>query len=517
LSRRASQPPARAGARPPAPPSPRAAESAGSPLFPSWREIADPAAPFLIPLLILFVARSIAWISLPFASEDAYITFRYAQNLVAGLGAVYNPGERVMGFNSAPWMLWNALGSALIKDPVLWSRIWTALGDATTLLVMGTLLRRAAPGPSAWCFTAFFATWPFFAAVGASGMENSMMLTLIALGAALAVRGSPASGPVMALVALWRPEGLASAAFLALGARWRDRAIAAGLAIAGYAALALAYGSPLPQSLYAKAQIYGTAGPWFGRQWWEWLSPFLFGRYPIASEGNAMVPLTVLLAPALVAGVPVVWQARRSAMSLAIAGTLVVWLGYAVLGVEYFFWYMTVPLAGIVALGAVGMPRIVKGRALYVSAALFVAGVWTLAPKLYLGRAKAEYFNFGVVAQYLLTNAGPGEKVMLEPIGMIGYHNHTLRVVDEVGLVSPAVAARRLQGPGWYADIVERERPDWLVVRRTFLRSGQAWAGRGAPFRSPAEHDSLLARYAMVSGTDEEAGELSLAVLRRVR
>jgi hypothetical protein len=47
---------------------------------------------------------------------------------------------------------------------------------------------------------------------------------------------------------------------VALGARGRDRAIAAALALAGYGALALAFGSPLPQSLYAKSQIYGTAG-----------------------------------------------------------------------------------------------------------------------------------------------------------------------------------------------------------------------------------------------------------------
>jgi hypothetical protein len=98
--------------------------------------------------------------------RDAYITFRYSRNLVEGLGAVYNPGERVMGFTSAPWMLWNAVGYALIKDPVLWSRIWTAIGDVLTVLLMGPMLRRSAAPASAWCFNAFFAVWPFFAAVG---------------------------------------------------------------------------------------------------------------------------------------------------------------------------------------------------------------------------------------------------------------------------------------------------------------------------------------------------------------
>src|SRR5258705_10279464 len=161
-----------------------------------------------------------------------------------------------MGFTSPPWMLWNAVGYALLKDPVLWSRIWTAIGDAPPLLVMGPLLRRWASPASAWCFNAFFALWPFFAAVGASGMETSMMFTLIVLGGALAAHGSRASGPVIALLALWRPEGLASAAVLAVGARWRDRAIALGLALLGYAGLPLPFGPPLPQTLYPKSPTY---------------------------------------------------------------------------------------------------------------------------------------------------------------------------------------------------------------------------------------------------------------------
>lgn len=36
--------------------------------------------------------------------DDAYITFRYSENLVRGLGPVYNPGERVEGFTNFTWM-----------------------------------------------------------------------------------------------------------------------------------------------------------------------------------------------------------------------------------------------------------------------------------------------------------------------------------------------------------------------------------------------------------------------------
>jgi cellulose synthase/poly-beta-1,6-N-acetylglucosamine synthase-like glycosyltransferase len=93
-----------------------------------------------------------------------------------------------------------------------------------------------------------------------------------------------------------------------------------------------------------------------------------------------------------------------------------------------------------------------------------------------------------------------------------------LVIVDEVGLVSPAVAKRRRQGPGWYTDVVDGERPDWIVIRRAVLAGGAAVAGTGAPFRSAAERDTLLARYARTTTIDEQAaGENALVILQRAR
>jgi hypothetical protein len=84
-----------------------------------------------------------------------------------------------------------------------------------------------------------------------------------------------------------------------------------------------------------------------------------------------------------------------------------------------------------------------------------------------------------------------------------------------VGLVSPRVAARRMQGAGWYTDTVVAERPDWLVVRRGVLAGGHPFAGHGEPFRDFAERDSLLARYSMLPGQEAAAGEQDLVILRR--
>jgi hypothetical protein len=106
---------------------------------------------------------------------------------------------------------------------------------------------------------------------------------------------------------------------------------------------------------------------------------------------------------------------------------------------------------------------------------------------------------------------------MLEPIGIVGWRNPVV-IVDEVGLVSPSVAKRRLQGPGWYTDVAGAERPDWIVIRQTVLTGTAAFAGAGTPFRTRAERDTLFSRYAQTAVVDEQAaGENALVILQRVR
>ena len=57
--------------------------------------------PVYVFLLSLLFAIYYTLNILPFQLDDAYITYRYAQNLVAGFGFVFNPqGEVVEGFSS---------------------------------------------------------------------------------------------------------------------------------------------------------------------------------------------------------------------------------------------------------------------------------------------------------------------------------------------------------------------------------------------------------------------------------
>jgi hypothetical protein len=399
--------------------------------------------------------------------------------------------------------------------PVAWTRIWSSLGDALSLVLLTRALDRGFGRASAWAFAAFFSSWTYFAAVTISGMENNVLVALVALGATLAGRRSRATGPVLAALALVRPEGVMAALIIALVAAWRDRIVGAALFAACLGLLAIQFGSLLPQSMLAKAALYGTPGPVAGRFWWEWMLPGPLGRWPAIAEGSALVPLMPLIGPAFVLGVRAMWRRRSRSLAAAAAALLAILAGYSALGVAYFSWYFAPTLVGVMLVACIGLPAIVRGRALWVSLAAFLVLTWTVAPKLYRGRAETESEAFAATANLVARVVQPGQKVMVEPIGMIGWRVPAV-IIDESGLVSPQVLRRRLQGAGWYADVVGAERPDVLVVRAGLRWSNVAYGGNASPFRSSAERGRVFAGYDEVSPPAGAAmSGTSLLVYRR--
>jgi arabinofuranosyltransferase len=119
-------------------------------------------------------------------SDDGLITFRYAANVLAGRGIVYNPGEYVQGYTHPLWMLLLVAGLMFTKNALA---VAVALGAALTLAMAGvfgyTLARRARePMVAAVAILvvgtslASSASWLSFQT---SGLENSLSHLLIAL------------------------------------------------------------------------------------------------------------------------------------------------------------------------------------------------------------------------------------------------------------------------------------------------------------------------------------------------
>ena len=63
-----------------------------------------------------FVVHARAW---EFLCDDAFISFRYAENWVAGRGLVFNAGEQVEGYTNFSWTMLCALGMQLGIEPAL--------------------------------------------------------------------------------------------------------------------------------------------------------------------------------------------------------------------------------------------------------------------------------------------------------------------------------------------------------------------------------------------------------------
>jgi arabinofuranosyltransferase len=66
---------------------------------------------------VITVLTIVAWTN-RFVQDDAFITFRYADNLVRGNGLVFNVGERVEGYTNFLWTLMMSVPIALKLDPV---------------------------------------------------------------------------------------------------------------------------------------------------------------------------------------------------------------------------------------------------------------------------------------------------------------------------------------------------------------------------------------------------------------
>jgi hypothetical protein len=204
----------------------------------------------------------------PKTQDDAFITFRYARNLVAGLGPVYNSGERVEGYSTPLWMLGSAGAMALRVDPVIGSK-WVGVLAVGTLSVAVYFALRVTRVPPWGAGLASWAVGGSFVLVmsSTSGMETTTYAALFFIGLAMmsrveqSVRGALWASVFLVAAALTRPEGLL---FWVLGLAlylkdvwFQPRRLLAfalpGAVIAGHFAWRNAYyGALLPNTYYAK-------------------------------------------------------------------------------------------------------------------------------------------------------------------------------------------------------------------------------------------------------------------------
>jgi hypothetical protein len=156
-----------------------------------------------------------------FIGDDAFISFRYARNLVDGLGLVWNAGEAVEGYTNFLWVLTMAAGMGVGIEP---ERLSVTLGIASGVAVLvGVVWRNASRygwrQPLIWLAPAALVSSRSFTAWSTGGLETQLFTctVFLALGLLCSERNRDDRTPwrsslLFALCALIRPEGVLFAA-----------------------------------------------------------------------------------------------------------------------------------------------------------------------------------------------------------------------------------------------------------------------------------------------------------------
>ncbi|MBW2577320.1 MAG: hypothetical protein JRE38_04545, partial [Deltaproteobacteria bacterium] len=165
----------------------------------------------IIVLALLVVVGVVRAAALAWLCDDAFVSFRYADHLVKGIGLVYNEGEYVEGYTNLLWTLGIAAGMALGVSAEFTSMllgIVCYVGLARTL-AFAAWRRRERGMPFVPVAAAVVLVSADFHEWATGGLETMLFAWLATLGCLLAVRGRALpAGIAFALLTLTRPDGL---------------------------------------------------------------------------------------------------------------------------------------------------------------------------------------------------------------------------------------------------------------------------------------------------------------------
>jgi hypothetical protein len=456
-------------------------------------------------LVIMSVWGSIPWLRTVWISDDAFISFRYALNLLAGHGLVYNPGERVEGYTNFLWTIMSIPVLWLGGNAELYALALTSLIGALVVLLLYLACRAALPdapwwvwllGPGFLVLNAPFAVYT----IRGSGMETALFTLCVLGGSILYLRehatlheaGSPPlpwSALVFGVAALVRPEGVLVfgvallhllASSYRLAGFWRVVLRFGGafaLVYAPYFVWRLAYyGDLLPNTFYAKtgATVYQL------QRGLEYVGGF------------AQTMGLFWLALALGLGWWGIVAARRYSFVLALL--LIYTLYIIAVGGDFFpgyrFFVPLVPL--LVLLGVVGierarrwllgsLPRLGGVAAPAGLVLLLLLGGLTYTDVRQFDRNENYKYSvneyrvatyWGKVGRWLAQHAPPDAVIAAEGAGAIAYYSG-LRSIDMLGLNDrhisrvyvPEMGSGRAGHEKTDYAYVLRRRPDYIPVQ----------------------------------------------------
>ncbi|WP_033292121.1 hypothetical protein [Amycolatopsis jejuensis] len=458
----------------------------------TWRQIAQHRG-WRGCVLVLVLAFSVLH-QLMFATEteDAFVSFRYAQNIADGNGPVFNPGDRSEGYGNFLWLVVIALPRAAFGAEVPATAVTFGVIAVLGCVVVAYLLANritalalpegAEPRPAVGIAAALLTAGANGLAVyGPSGTEMPMFaLLVLSVVYALVARRPLVAGVLVAGAVMTRPEGLVLAV---LGGLWLVSAAMRRRhnwwAPVGFALGALVFLVPWAawRATYYQHFLPGTA-PAPGLDW-----PYL-GSFALAHLG-------FLIPAAAAAGVLMIIRSHATEARSAI------WLLFALALCHTVFvlmfeqdvdsaWRLLAPVPPVLAVAAVGAygvlaavrpsprPRTVS-RTVPAAAAVLTGvavAVSVLSPDL-LARVRgwnAQGAQLAEIGDWLARYLPPGSVVSAGSPGLLAS-----RAGTQVLVVGPDAERSTLAVPGRSGYVQHQDctddQPAWYRVA-TFQRAG---------------------------------------------
>jgi hypothetical protein len=167
-------------------------------------------------LLVLGIAVAVMIVIPPFIEDDAYISFRYARNLVTGHGLTYNIGERVEGYTNFLWVMLMTVPHKMGIDVSRFAHLFGSLLFIILLLAvrMAQIRLGMATGVVSWVALTLLATNKDLVMACRSGLETGLFVVLVTLGTVQSLssvtttRRLAAGGLIFGFAAMTRPEGV---------------------------------------------------------------------------------------------------------------------------------------------------------------------------------------------------------------------------------------------------------------------------------------------------------------------
>jgi hypothetical protein len=437
-----------------------------------------------------------------YTSEDYMITLRYAENMAHGHGLIYNQGERTLGTTTPLYTLFLALLAWLHLSPTLGGKALNIIADGGLCLVMYLWLREIGQERAGQIAAFCVGVHPFHLQWSISGMETSLVtLCGVWVWYAYAAHRLCMSYFLLGILFLLRWDSILIAPILTAAIIWQERRFPArelGL-FALLAALwlipaTLYYGNPIPVTGKAKMLVYG----WYAdhmsdkdvryettsdRQGFTGLirlepTPMLRHLPRQQKLLNYFVgsPISLLLFLPAVVGLVHVFRSHRRALLPSVLWFALYWIVFLFSRVLLFKWYLVPPYPVYEALLALGLvsigkwlvtrfPRLIWRPALaMVLAASAILPVIFLEPTLSQAQQIEENERIPI-GHWLNANSKPTDRVLLEPIGYIGYYSNR-PILDTIGLVSPDVLNfYTAEGRSPQIGMLKQYKPEWCVLR----------------------------------------------------